>query len=97
MSGPMIPGEDPENALLTACRAARNGNTNATTSSTDFSVPDTALAGTRATNAIGNDSRNARSEEALTSRATPPTATPKRAEGETAERQGQDPQGEARP
>src|ERR1035441_484680 len=75
-SGQGSPGAVPLNALSPASRAGLNGNTNATVASTDFSVPETALAGTSATKATGSETRKASSEEALTSRAIPPSATP---------------------
>src|SRR5205823_908497 len=75
-SGQPIPGEVPLNAFETASSEGLNGNTNETTSSTVFTPPDTALAGTSATNATGSDTSSAISDAADTSRAIPPIVTP---------------------
>ena len=59
--------------------------------------PETALAGTSATNAIGSDSRNAISEAVLTSRANPPIATPSAPNASPPKRERQHPQRKPRP
>ena len=90
-SGPRIPGEDPENALLTAWSAARNGNTNAITSRHGLE-----RARHRARRDEG-DERDRQGEQERQERGSahlPGDATDghaQGAEGETAERQRHDP------
>ena len=61
-----MPGAAPLNPFAAAWSAALNGNTNATASSIDLRVPETASAGTRATKAIGSETTKANSDATLT-------------------------------
>ena len=74
-----------------------NGNSAETTWMTSYSPSDTVPLGTSARKAIGSESRNASSDAARTSRASPPMATPSALKASAPAEQREQPQRRLRP